>query len=142
MKTKAIVATVGFFLMSQEVALACMSDKACESASEVSMCCYMNECVPSSNIGCRASRLDFYRHLQSHDTECQMKEFADELRRKSAKVRQCDDRGTSCIDYVTELMRDPGVFETLDNVVGEEDTESMFIGIRDIITGKIGNYLM
>ena len=42
---------------------ACMSDRACEGVSDVSMCCYMNECVPSSNIGCKASRIDFYKHL-------------------------------------------------------------------------------
>ena len=43
--------------------MACMSDKACEGVSDISMCCYMNECVPSSNIGCKATRLDFYKHL-------------------------------------------------------------------------------
>ena len=141
MKTKAaIVATVGF-VSNHQAALACMSDKACEGASDISMCCYMNECVPSSNIGCRGSRLDFYKHLQSHDSDCEMQKFAEELRRKSERVRECDDRGIHCIDYVTEVMRDPGVFESLEDV-GEKDTSSMFNGIRDIITGKIGDYLM
>ena len=45
-----------------------------------------------------------------------MQKFADELREKSERVRQCDDKGIGCIDYVTELMSDPGVFETLNGV--------------------------
>ena len=97
-------------------AMACMSDKACESVSDVSMCCYMNECIPSSNIGCKATRLEFYKHLQTLDHECKMQKFADELREKSENVRKCDAKGVNCIDYVTELMSDPGVFETLSGV--------------------------
>ena len=43
-------------------------------------------------------------------------EFAEELREKSANVRNCDNQGIHCIDYVTELMKDPGVFESLKGV--------------------------
>ena len=101
---------------SANIANACMSDKACENSSDVSMCCYMNECTPSSAIGCQATRLDFYKHLQTLDHECKMKKFAEELREKSEKVRMCDDQGIHCIDYVTQLMSDPGAFESLEGV--------------------------
>ena len=89
----------------------CMSDRACNVNSEISMCCYMNECVPSSTIGCKGTRMDFFRHLQTLDMECKMDEFAAELREKSERVRNCDAQGINCIDYVTEVMSDPGVFE-------------------------------
>ena len=74
------------------------------------MCCYMNRCVPSSNLGCSTDRLDFYRHLHKLDEECEMKKFAKELRETSERVRECDDKGIGCIDYVTELMSDAGAF--------------------------------
>ena len=92
---------------------ACMSDHAC-SGGDVSMCCYMNRCVPSSNIGCTADRLKFYRHLHSLDEDCKMKSFAEEIRESSERVRKCDEQGINCIDYVTELMSDPGAFDGLD----------------------------
>ena len=91
-----------------------MSDAACEGG-EVEMCCYMNRCVPSSNIGCRSSRIDFFRMLQSHDEECEMQKLAEQMRAVSENVRECDDQGIHCIDYVTELMTDPGAFDRLNS---------------------------
>ena len=94
-----------------------MSDAACqEEGSGISMCCYMNRCVPSSKLGCTNRRLQFYKHLMTKEEECQMKSFATELREVSEKVTKCDQLGVHCIDYVTELMTDPGSFELLDGV--------------------------
>ena len=94
---------------------ACMSDNACRGG-EVSMCCYMNKCVPSSRIGCTGSRLDFYKHLATKDAESNLSEFAKELRLSSEKVQKCDLLGIHCIDYVSELMTDPGAFDLLEGV--------------------------
>ena len=109
---KAIIKTAGLFAA---VTSACMSDKAC-SSGEVSMCCYMNECVPSSTLGCQGSRLDFYKHLATKDFDCKMKGFASELLKTSEKVKKCDDMGLHCIDYVTALMSDSGAFDQLEGV--------------------------
>ena len=102
-------------ITSSSLASACMSDKACEGG-EVSMCCYMNECVPSSYVGCTNARMEFYKHLATLDEDCKMKAFAAELVENSPKVADCDLRGIHCIDYVTELMTDPGAFQRLDGV--------------------------
>ena len=106
---------LGLFLVSQS-GLACMSDKACVDASNVSMCCYMNECVPSSNIGCSGQRLDFYAHLQTLKEAQELQTFAEKIRENSEKVANCDQLGIHCIDYVTNLMSDAGVFSSLDGV--------------------------
>ena len=45
-----------------------------------------------------------------------MQEYATELREKSRKIRRCDKQGIDCIDFVTELMSDPGVFDKLNGV--------------------------
>ena len=45
-----------------------------------------------------------------------MKTFAIELRENSEKVMKCDQLGIHCLDYVTELMTDPGAFDLLDGV--------------------------
>ena len=55
---------------------ACMSDAAC-AGNDVEMCCYMNACTPSSNIGCKGTRIDFFRALQEQDEECQMRKLAE-----------------------------------------------------------------
>ena len=71
---KAISLTIGLLLAT--VATACMSDEAC-SGGAVSMCCYMNECWPTSSINCRGDRLEFFRHLQTLDqNDCKIKDFA------------------------------------------------------------------
>ena len=75
------------------------------------MCCYMNKCVPSSRIGCTGSRLDFYKYLA---TKSDLTGFAKELRTSSEKVQKCDLLGIHCIDYVSELMTDPGAFDLLE----------------------------
>ena len=80
---------LGLFLLTA-ISTACMSDKACESKSDISMCCYMNECVPSSNIGCSGRRLDFYAHLQTLKEANELKYFAEEIRANSEKVANCD----------------------------------------------------
>ena len=68
---------------------ACMSDKACEGKSDISMCCYMNECVPSSNIGCSNKRFAIHEHLWSIKTKHARQLFAEEIQEKSPKVKQC-----------------------------------------------------
>ena len=90
-------------------ASACMSDKACQGGA-VDMCCYMNKCVESSNLGCTGGRLDFYKHLITIDEKSKLEAFKKELRVNSDKVVKCDQQGIHCIDYVSELMTDPGAF--------------------------------
>ena len=82
---KAILASATLAVTSR----ACMSDKACEG-NDITMCCYMNECVPSSNIGCSSKRLAFHEYLHSLKTMRDRREFADLLREASPRVRECD----------------------------------------------------
>ena len=110
---KTFAATLAFIATTN----ACMSDAACNQGnSDVTMCCFMNDCVPSSRVGCSGSRLDFYRHLGTKDSECEMSKFSSELRKVSEKVIKCDQLGLHCIDYVTEVMTDPGAFDLLEGV--------------------------
>ena len=111
---KAFATIVSALLAAQ--AEACMSDKACEGKSSISMCCYMNECVPSSNIGCSNKRMQIHEHLWSIKTKHARSLFAEEIKEKSSKVRECVSSGVYCVDYITELATDPGVFESLDGV--------------------------
>ena len=93
----------------------CMADADCEG-NEVTMCCYMNGCTPSSSIDCSRRRLDFYQHLQLHDQDCSMDNFALEMNAASSKVVECESLGIHCIDYVTTFMLEKGAFENLYDV--------------------------
>ena len=55
-----------------------------------------------------------------------MDKFAAELIEKSPKVKHCDELGIHCIDYVTELMSDPGAFDSLEK--DESDEFDILIG--------------
>ena len=99
-------------LLLTAIASACMSNAACERR-EVSMCCYMNECVPSSNIGCSDKRFAFHEYLASLKTNYKRTEFTNLLRMESPKVAECDNAGVYCIDFVTTAVSDPGVFENI-----------------------------
>ena len=52
---------IGLLLAVVEIK-GCMTDAACADGPE-SQCCYMNECWPSSSIGCQGDRINFFRHL-------------------------------------------------------------------------------
>ena len=73
-----------------------------------------------------------------------MKVLADDLRNNSPSVRACDELGIHCIDYVTELMTDPGAFNKLQDV----DVELKEISLDDVVADptilmkkSLGSYL-
>ena len=100
------------FLLSASVE-ACMSDAAC-AGGEVTMCCYMNTCVPSSNVGCSGKRLQFHSHFAALKTKQERDAFASELLDKSANAYKCQNDGIHCLDFVTEVVKEPGALSKLD----------------------------
>ena len=104
---------LGLFLLASATQ-ACMSDAVC--SADGSQCCFMNECVASSNLGCSGDRLKFHRHLSTLKSADELTKFAEDLRAKSMPVYRCDNEGIHCIDYVTRAMSDAGAFESLNGV--------------------------
>ena len=96
---------------------ACMSDAACSDA-----CCYMNECVPQSNIGCSGRRIDFHKLVWSNKTKEERRVLTGQIRYDSAKAVQCDKAGVYCLDFVTEAAMEYGALERLSkNVKGTSE---------------------
>ena len=109
------LASLAFATLLSAPVHACMSDAQCnEDSNKITMCCYMNECRPSSSLGCSGDRLAFYKHLQTKDEDCDVEAFAAELREKSDNITKCDAAGSDCLDYVSALMKDVGAFDSLD----------------------------
>ena len=62
---KIAVACMTYLSLVSEVN-GCMGDAACNTGlaeGEGEQCCYMNRCVPITNVGCSTARLNFHKEL-------------------------------------------------------------------------------
>ena len=80
----------------------------------------MNECVSGDSLGCSNERINFYTTLHSlfqKTSKTTVESLAGALKQSSQKVRQCDELGIHCIDFVTELLTDSSASPLLPSIM-------------------------